>query len=812
MRILYVDDSTYDRDLIRHILEAEPGSFCITEAATQEEFLAHLQERTYDAVLTDFDILGFNGFEVLDIVRSKDPDLPVIIVTGSGSEEVAVEAMRRKASDYVIKNPQHLQRLPHTIRAAIERQRLQQKHRQTEAKLKARLRQQAVAVELGHRALAGVPLDTLLQEACLLVAQTLGLEMSLVLEARPDGATYFLRAGVGWEAGRVGRTTLHLRADADACFPVTSPAPVILVNLEAYPDRAVPALLREHGVISGMSVVIPAPGSPYGFLGAYTRHRESFDPDDLHFLQAIANVLATAIERHRAEEHLRASETRYRTLIESARDVIYTISREGIITSLNPAFELHTGFAVGDWVGRPFIKLVHPEDVPRAVDVFERILRGERPEPYELRIRKRSGDYLIAELTTQPNIEHGAILGTFGIARDITERKQAEAELIAAKERAEEMNRLKTAFLTNISHEIRTPLTSIIGFASILMSEVGEEHREFVEMIEQSGQRLLTTLNSILDLSMLESGTLRLQPQPVNVTEEVAEKITYYQPIAERKGLQLTFSSEPPEIVARLDQACLDRILNHLISNAIKFTERGSVNVHLQAREDQLEIRVADTGVGIDASFLPHLFDAFKQESMGIDRPFEGSGLGLAITHKLVTMMQGTIHVESSKGRGSTFTVTLPLLPDGAPERPAPDTSREQPVARRPRVLALEDNPDMHVLMKRFLGEAYALTTVEDEETALRLAREQTFDVVLMDINLGRARTGVEVLEALRQVPGYEHVPVIAVTAYALSGDRQHFLEAGFNGYLSKPFNRVVLKQAIEQVLSTGGTTAPPTA
>ncbi len=801
--ILYVDASERDRAQVRKALEGKHGAFRLTEADSREAFEARLAERSYDLVLTNIDVPGFEGFEILEVLQSHDPGLPVVIMTGAGSEEAAVEAMKRGVTDYVIKTPQHLQRLPYTLRTAIEQKRVHRARMRAEGKLTAHIHRQAVVVELGQRALAGAPLDALLQEACILVAQTLDLEFCHVMEQIEGRRTLFLRAGVGWNDDLVGHAMLHLGPDAHRCFPEYA-EPIIIENLERDTCSCTPPLLQNHGIVSGMNVRISGEERPFGYLGAYTRRRESFSHEDLHFLQAIANVLAAAIDRKRSESRLSRSEERYRRLVESARDVIYTISKDGLLTSLNPAFETLTGHRIDDWLGKPFDEILHPEDVPTAHRAFAQIRDGERPPPYELRIRTADGGYLVAELTSQPNVEHGVFLGVFGIARDISERKRFEQELIAARDEAEEMSRLKTAFLTNMSHEIRTPLTSIIGFSSILTDEVADEHREFVRLIEQSGQRLLTTLNSVLDLSMLEAGTVKLGCRRANLTRELEARVTRYRPDAARKGLALHFRPAHDEIFAEIDLACLDRILENLIGNAIKFTEAGNVTITLANEGEHVEIGITDTGVGIHPSFLPHLFDAFKQENMGIDRPFEGTGLGLSITKRLIELMQGDIRVESRKGHGSTFTVSLPIRPVAAPRPavvPAP-AAEASPAEARPSVLAIEDNPDMLVLVERFLSPAYDVATALDEEEALALARERRFDAVLMDINLGRARTGVEVLEDLRRTPGYADVPVIAVTAYALPGDREHFLRTGFDGYLGKPFTKPVLRETVAQVLA----------
>ena len=804
IRILYVSNSGHGRDQVEQALGNEHGGFDITVADSREAFEERLSERPYDLALTLLNLPDTNAFDLLDALRAHDPNLPVVVISANGSKETAVEAMRRGMTDGIVEMPEQLERLPHTLREVIERKRVQEAQVRAEAKLKAHIQRQAVVVELGQSALAGAPLDALFQEACLVVAQTLGLEFCHVMEHLESRQAFLLRAGVGWQDGLVGHAMLHLGPNAHRYFPEDA-EPLILEDLNRNDCSCAPPLLHDllhdHGIASGMNVRIPGNEGPFGYLGAYTRRRESFSHEDLHFLQAIANVLAAAIDRKRSESRLSRSEERYRRLVESARDVIYTISKDGLLTSLNPAFETLTGHCIDDWIGRPFEELLHPDDAPAAQRAFAQIRDGERPSPYELRIHTADGGYLVAELTSQPNIEHGVFLGVFGIARDVSDRKRFEQELITARDEAEEMSRLKTAFLTNMSHEIRTPLTSIIGFSSILLDEVAEDHREFVRLIEQSGQRLLTTLNSVLDLSMLEAGTVKLGCRPTNLTRELEAMLARHLPTAERKGLALHFRPAQDEIFAEIDAACLERVLENLIGNAVKFTEAGTVTVTLEAAGDRVEIGITDTGVGIHPSFLPHLFDAFKQENMGIDRPFEGTGLGLSITRRLVDLMQGEIRVESRKGHGSTFTVSLPIR-QTASTGPGPAETPLSEAPARPSVLAIEDNADMLVLVERFLSPAYDVATALDEEEALALARARRFDVVLMDINLGRARTGVEVLEDLRRAPGYADVPVIAVTAYALPGDREHFLRTGFDGYLSKPFTKPVLRETVAQVLA----------
>ncbi len=258
--------------------------------------------------------------------------------------------------------------------------------------------------------------------------------------------------------------------------------------------------------------------------------------------------------------------------------------------------------------------------------------------------------------------KNGHVLYVVGYGVDITDHKRLEQHLLDAKEEAETLARMKSAFLTNMSHEIRTPLTGIIGFASVLNEEVGNEHQEVVDLIRQSGQRLMETLNSILDLARLEADAVSLKPVPLDIGFEIRQTTRLYQSLADEKGLTLMSKAQPEAIVALLDRPAFHRVLSNLISNAIKFTDEGTVCTSVCIAGETIQVIIEDTGVGISEAFLPHLFDEFKQESTGLSRSHVGSGLGLAITRRLVERMGGSIDVKTDLGKGSQFVVSLPYV------------------------------------------------------------------------------------------------------------------------------------------------------
>ena len=401
----------------------------------------------------------------------------------------------------------------------------------------------------------------------------------------------------------------------------------------------------------------------------------------------------------------------------------------------------------------------------------------------------------------------------FAVVHDLTERKRHEAELIRARKDAEEMSRLKTDFIAKISHEIRTPLASIIGFATILREETPARHRKFIRFIERSGKRLLETVNAMLSLSMLSSGAMKLRHEVIRVGACVAEKAERMRPLVEEKGLTLAIDLPEPDVTALLDREGLERVLDTLIANAVKFTESGGIWVRVRGRDRRVEIRVEDTGVGISEDFLPRLFDAFTLENPAPGESYDGIGLGLTLARELVSMMGGDLAVETEKGRGSAFVVSFPRLGLAPRKTPPPPLAERLTFPAKHgeqlRALVVEDSREMLVLLRHYLGEGFEVTTRADGHAAFELMQKQTFDVVLMDINLGGAYTGIDLLHEIRRMD--RHTPVIAVTAYALPGDRDHLIDAGFEGYVGKPFTKKELHAVIARVLAsrrTGATNA----
>ncbi|MFB6278815.1 MAG: PAS domain S-box protein [Salinibacter sp.] len=391
-------------------------------------------------------------------------------------------------------------------------------------------------------------------------------------------------------------------------------------------------------------------------------------------------IYSDITERKNMEEKLRSREEWLRSITQNISDGIFRSTPDRGLVYANQAYV--------DMFGYDSAEALYEID---SVDMYadpeerERLLEIENEEGeidgVEVEFQRKDGSTFVGLLSsTVVQGEDGTPQYYDGAVTDITERKRREQELQAAKDDAEEANRLKSAFLANMSHEIRTPLTSIIGFAEAIGEALSrsagaddvadgsapaiesiEEVRQFAELIERGGQRLLETLNSVLDLSKLEAGSMHLELQPVDAAQEVEETVELFERRAAEKNVAMDADIPDTPLWTRADRGALERILHNLLSNAVKFTEPGgSVVARSYAGPETVTFEIEDTGVGIDPDFLPNLFNAFEQESTGHDRDHEGSGLGMAVTKRLVERMDGAIEVDTEPDEGTCFTIELP--------------------------------------------------------------------------------------------------------------------------------------------------------
>lgn len=524
----------------------------------------------------------------------------------------------------------------------------------------------------------------------------------------------------------------------------------------------------------------------------------------------IIGAMMDVTDRRRAEDELRMAAANTSALIENTTDAILSVDRELKLITFNTSFyevfRLHNKQA--PYPGMSLDNYFKQNESEYWDDIFRRALDGEHFSIERTRSTDEVGERIF-EMSFNPIVENDSVVGIAIFDKDITERKRMELQLIAAKEAAEEMSRLKSSFLANMSHEIRTPMTAILGFASIIReNSESEDLNEYANTIERSGTRLLATINGILDLAKIESNKVDVNLQHLRTQIEIEKAVKFFRPLAMNKGLEIEgIISCDCTILA--DEQYLGQVLNNLVGNAIKFTPSGKVSIgsRLDAATNTCAIRIEDTGVGISPDFLPYIFDEFKQESGGYDRSFEGTGLGLTITKRLCEMMDAAISVESTLGKGSVFTVYFPIVnehtecctTDGVS---AGAYSLDETLPRSlPSVLLVEDAQDTATMVDIFVKGMCQLEVAASAEEALEKAKERQFDLVLMDINLGRGASGLDVTKQLRARPHYTTTPIIALTAYAMKGDRETAIAAGCSDYISKPFSRMDLADKLKEYL-----------
>ena len=508
------------------------------------------------------------------------------------------------------------------------------------------------------------------------------------------------------------------------------------------------------------------------------------------------------------ERALQKSEARFRAVVENAPDIVAVVDEKGSVEYLSPSVEAMLGYTPEELLEDRLTKRLSSEEVHCLRNELTQVmLQPEAVITFSFALRHKDGELRHLSAKAKNLLGSPGIDGILLNIRDVTEHKQFEQELIQARKAAEEAMGLKATLLANMSHEIRTPLASIIGFASLLEKEVEEPHREFAQLLGSGARRLTEMLNAVLALAKLEADQVEMVFEVLSVYDEVRTTMQLFKPLAQQQGLTLQFEATEAgqRARARLDRGSFSSILHNLLSNALKFTEKGTITVSVDA-EGAAEggraiLQVRDSGEGIDDAFLPHLFDEFRQETTALGHSGGGSGLGLSITKRLVELMHGEIRVQSKKSDGTTFSVILPTTDEVAEKKPRTLQPEVRPLEEQ-RLLVVEDNEDTALLMQAVLESMSEVTVAVNAEEALRAADETPHHAVLLDINLGRGPSGTDVMQALRAMPGYQKAPIAALTAYALPGDRERFLEMGFSRYLSKPFTVEELLDLASDLLS----------
>jgi len=760
VRVLMVEDVEDDAALIERELRRAGIKGATRRVDSERAYREALQTFAPDIILTDHSLPTFGAADALRIALLEMPDTPVIVVTGSLDEETAAEYIKAGAADYVVKH--HLERVgPAVVRALDLRRARTEQARAEEARRQGEERFRAL-IEHGADAVALLAPDETLLFASHSIERLLGFAPAELV-------------------GHPG-------------FARVDPDDVPRVH----------ALLRR---------VMASPGTPTG-LELRWRHKDgSWRHIDAVAVDRLAEPAVGAIvvnfrdvtERRKAEAALRESEERYRTLVEGVRDIIFALSPEGTIASLNPAFETITGWRREEWVRQPFERLVHPEDLPLALELLGRVVRGELRPASQFRVRTAKGEYRVGEFSATPQLHEGRLVGILGIGRDVTERVQLEQQLRQAQ-KMEAVGRLAGG----IAHDFNNILTAITGYADLLLEDLGatDPRRQDADEIHKAADRAAGLTRQLLAFSRQQV----LQPTVLEVNKLVSDLEKMLRRLL-GEDVQLATRLAPTTGRVKVDPGQLEQVIMNLAVNARdampnggKLTlETGNVDLdeayaadHYPARAGPFVLlAVSDTGTGMSEETQAHMFEPFfTTKEKG-----KGTGLGLATVYGIIKQSGGFIWVYSEVGRGTTFKLYLPRVEELAERASQPAQAPARPARGSETVLVVEDEAPVRSVARQVLERhGYTVLEAASAESALDIVTRYsgTIHLLLTDVVM----PGLNGRELASRLAGLRpDARVIFMSGYTDDAVTRHgVLEPG-SAYVQKPFTPDAIARKVREVL-----------
>lgn len=809
IHILYIDDSALDRELVRDMLEKEHGGFEVTEAASREDLERCLEVGPYDVLLTDFNILGFTGLEVFDHIQTRLPTLPVIILTGTGSEEVAVEAMRRGVADYVVKTQAQIRRLPQTILGVLEKNRLQQERKKAEMELAETLEdlkrskaETEALLEASNSLLQMKGFQFAANRIFDCCKQVIGADAGYIVILKGeafDSETVYL------DSGKKTCTVdpdlpLHLRGLRKEVIQSGQP----IYDNDFTSSRWTALLPEGHADIQNVLFApLKIEGTPVGVLGMADKPG-GFDDHDAELANAFAEFTSIGLLHARADEALKQSELKYRTLIDSL-PLCAAIFQDEKIAFINPAGARMLGYREPDQLlGMDTLTFFPDREKERLSTCHNAHRTGDTdvPRNYTTELLRCNGEEFPAEVFVQLINYQGRQAHQI-LAIDISARRRLEEQL----RQAQKMEAIGT-LAGGIAHDFNNLLQIISGYAEFLAMELAPRDvgREELTAIRESADRGADLVNRILTFSRKVGSKL----EPTNLNDEVrlAERILY-RTLPKMIRIELRLEEALPPILA--DKPQVEQLLINIAVNAKDAMPEGgelifeTSNVHLDEEfcknrieltpGDYVMLRISDTGHGMEKDSLPHIFDPFFTTK----GPGEGTGLGLSVVFGIVKMHKGHITCHSEPGEGTAFKIYFPIArPEGTREgqRVLP-----MPAGGTETILVVDDEELIAALAKRLLEKAgYRVFTAGSGKQALEIYEKDKDEISLVLLDLIMPEMGgKQCLEELLKID--PQVKALIASGFGIKGETKKFLNTASKGAVSKPFKLRELLQTVRDVL-----------
>lgn len=759
LHVLSLEDSERDFEIVSEKLVSTGYNLDISRVENENDFTSSIQSNHYDIILADYNLPNFDAFQALTLCNKCCPEIPFICVSGSIGEVMAIELLKHGAVDYVLKD--RLERLPFALKRALE-----------EAKEKNIRKKAEKALQESEERLRDIIFST----------------ADWVWEVDEKGKyTYSSQRGIElFDASHeeiIGRTPFDFMPEDEAkrvsvIFSKIAEEKTPIKDLENWnigKDSKKICLLT-----NGMPI-LDSEGNLKGYRG----------------------VDKNITERKLAEEAIKQSEADLNHAQEIAKmgSWDYNFKTNKFKCSKNMPMILGCRSSEREITYTHFLDLMHPED-KYLIDLnFQDIVKTKNKVSFDSRYLLPNGEIIWTQNNISPIFENNELIELHGVNIDITEKKKAEKELIEAKEKAETSDRLKTVFINNISHEIRTPLNGILGFGEILTTEnlLPEKRTHYLAILNKSSERLVNTVTNFMDISLLNSGNQEVFKKKIGLLKLINDVVGKFEELCNEK--KLTISLQTPitesEIYIITDGELLSKIIYQLIDNAVKFTYKGGITVGYKISEGNLNLFVKDTGIGISEGKKNQIFENFIQENISNTRGYEGSGIGLSIAKGFAQLLSGTISLESEKGKGSTFYLSVPCKKEI--DYRNPENLIQQPNNKEDKltVLIAEDDDTnffyLETLLKhRLIKILHAINGIEAVEICQKYPE---VCLILMDLKMPE----MDGFEATRQIKMFRNtLPILAITAYAGSEDKQRAMQAGCDEFITKPVKKEYILEKLE--------------